>query len=798
MKNKSHLSIPQLRQIYESELFRFDTISAQCDAPLAKELEQTLFDIEDGVSKVFHPLLIESWRNPRHIQFRETPIRLVGLDIETNSQTGEPMLLGFWSERYSKILHPTLPHFYKAIKTLTDNGRYDALCVWGNLDIQAIIRLFEPTQDEQRYISSGFAGKWQKKQWTKLPPVQRKIRNIVLVILQYIPGRALQLGYVRDGNLYPVWIFNITQFYKTKIETAVKGSGLEWISFERDTHIIDWARFEVDSSYATLVYASNEQDCKSVRLLADLLQERFFATFNCYPRLLVSTGSLTDAAVSWMLQDDKEAYSSINYKWLERNVWHKTPRQDLAELESLLCECFSAGYVDQYGVGFTPEIHSADIASAYPFQIRNMPDLRNCVILSMDLSNLSKSTLTCIISGEVSIPSSLKYHPITVKTPSRENIRPTGTFRAVYTLEERNFCAKYGATFQHESGYEIRLIGEPNPHPLGIVSTKLGEMRSTLLAEKSECKDPERKQLLEGMQYLVKVIDNSIYGKTVMTLESVADSESGPVITGYTTGDKFNLLLGTLITSRTRILLAEACMQIQANGGNPILCMTDSVFWTGSKDALPKSFIRQTKTAGFFESPVTYTDAFIVKTGQYEYIDGKKWVYKLRGIPIDRTLLGVGSVYRSAVSNAFPYVGHPLDFTVQFPIKKLVTIGQHDLESLALIKELDMTLHPFRMSGKMIQIESIQDILNTMLPMEVSPVEDRNATRQLRRLTEIYSSQVVRVNTGTLPATLKANHNALRKQRLIYALTQSAISGKPIPPDARDMGWERLESWYRL
>ncbi len=708
--NSRHISLQRVQKLYRSRIEKFDNLTA-AQTLIVQQLDFALHN-QSANFKLLHPLLIGKYaRMSKH--YRDDQFESIGLDIETVHTTGEPRLMGFaFERRYFKIDRPTLEDFFAVCKGLVDNQPGASLSVWGNLDIQCIIRLFEPTDEERKNISGGISANFKNGEFVGSPPVMRLVggyRKTQFFVEHYIPGRSLRLGMVFGERKYSLWVFNLSQFYSGTISQTAQGLKLPWTEFPKNTHIVNWDNYDSgNTTYVNQVIASNRQDAIIAKQLTGLLQENFASVFNAHPKILVSVGSLTDAAVSKLLND--EEYQSNSFRWLQYNVWKNY--DDTAATETLAAECFSAGYVDQFGLGYFDHVYMADIAAAYPDKIRKLPDLRDSKIfigsgnLHRDLQKFratGNQIFTALIRGTVYIPEEFKFHPITVKTPDRQNIRPTGTFPAAYTLEERTHCMKYGARFTNEE-YSIIYLTKQRLAPIATVSRKLGIMRAGYLNDMARETDENRRTVLDGQQYLVKIIDNSIYGKTVMSTPIVEDIDGVPRITGYRVGDRFNQIYADVITARTRIQISEACMGIVGNGGRPILNMTDSIFWQGTAEHLPAHLWRAVKTPGYFETPERLDDFFIIKTGQYEYRKGEKFSHKMRGLNVPyENRNSASSYYRTLLKNHAKTVSkylHPQDFQIPVSTRKLVTIGSHDLRRLGLIEDKIALMKPFVLSGK--------------------------------------------------------------------------------------------------
>lgn len=818
-KNRGYVSIQETKQIFAERLDKLSLIE-QVNTPLSEQFDLALNYSNNANFKILHPLFFKGYRMP-HARYSEEPINVVGLDIETDHTTGQPKLMGYWYPnlgKYGYDYNPSLDSFFRIVKNIRENSRYN-LGTWGNLDIQCIIRLFEPDEQERVYISRGMSSNPKQNVYI----CGREFDGVVFYIASYIPGRSLKLGYMENGRDNQFWVFNISQFYQdssgkrdestTRLGSISRGVGLPWKDFSKDTHLVDWGRFDEDEAYKIECIESNKQDANTVSCLSVKLQERFFEIFGCYPKLLVSTGSICDAAVSKMLSEDDYASNSI--AWIIDNVWRKTcDEETITKFETLASEAFSAGYVDQFALGYFDNVFMSDIAAAYPHKIRGLHDLRFSRIksgvgnLDAEYNNLLRSpncTIeTVLIRGKVTIPETLRYHPITLKTFQRENIRPIGTFWASYCFEERHYCKERGATFTDEE-YVFVLLDKVVKSPLAEVSKTIGAMRDDFLLKKKHAKTPEEKILFDGQQYLAKIVDNSLYGKTVMTTEVIEEIDGKPEVTGYMAGDRYNILYGLLITARTRIQLAEACTAIVDNGGTPLMAMTDSIFWAGNPGALPQGMIKEQKTPGFFES-VAYLESFyLLKTGQYEYKKGSDWFHKMRGLKVPWEYMSASeSFYHKIISNkcaTLSRLTHPEDIRIPVSTRRLITIGAKELQHLALIKDTVTEIVPFMLSSKQSErgILNWKDCINGHIFL--APIRKRlDKTHPLKDMTVLYSKtkhERITQYKRTVTEGIMERNDLLEVRRRLFITWASKRTGKGPPPGrVYRVSWEGLVQWY--
>jgi len=102
---------------------------------------------------------------------------------------------------------------------------------------------------------------------------------------------------------------------------------------------------------------------------------------------------------------------------------------------------------------------------------------------------------------------------------------------------------------------------------------------------------------------------------------------------GYRAGEFWNPIFASIITSETRLLMSRAATQIEKNGGKVILMMTDSLFWSGKKEMIPKEYVREEKTLGYFEKVQQVNDIVCLGSGRYGYRSNNGYyVAKKRGL----------------------------------------------------------------------------------------------------------------------------------------------------------------------
>lgn len=625
-----------------------------------------------------HPALIDHYANVDTNKTRDSLIETIGLDIETNHLTGEMRLLGFYEGNnrdyslsvkdgeklsgYSYYTDNFLKHLLGFVRYADKQNKH--LAHWNKLDAFQIFRLFALNIDNDEVINvamkryDNIQGEWNRTKhcWNIKPVIAVEIDGVIFGIQKVIRG-SLQFFIDIKGrdDIINVWSYNIASLYIKGLEKEAdinSGGRFDWYNkVDESAHLVDWDRFENDINFReNIVLKSNELDCKSAMALAYEVQKDFCESFGSYPVSLISQGSHARSGLTAQITNDliSQGYegdilqekryreiNSISFISILDELLEKYDKEKVKDFYLLTTEAYSGGMIETIRYGYADEGWYVDIASAYPSVIQNLFDLRNSRLEygEGEPPRIDNSYIIC--RGLVSIPETLQYHPITIKHPIHKdtNIRPTGSFYASYTSEERDFIIENGGSFRNEVWYA--LITEGKQSVLSKVSLKLIDLRNELIKQKKRA---------EGQ---VKRIGNSLYG---ILFEAVPVYEEGkelePIKIGYRAGEFWNSLYATFITSRTRLILSKACVEIEKKGGEPILLMTDSISWKGKKTDLPrdldlpfgKSGIRDKKTLGYFETPEKIKNVICFGSGRYGFTqdsdNGTYTTSKRRGMVI--------------------------------------------------------------------------------------------------------------------------------------------------------------------
>lgn len=618
--------------------------------------------------EIKHPATMNYYSSISMKKIKETPMKFISLDLETDSETAELKLLGqydgekyFWSDKdFIGVL-------FTAVKYASMNGLN--LVYWSRLDPAVLYKQLLLKMDEHaQQISLSYYQKIDSqfnrktKQWDIEPLAKTRISNYEFGIMKSIRS-CLTFYYIDlyDDKRYlnKVWTFDIYPFYLKPLETVGKKYTNYYSKIDKLAHLVNWAMFYKNEfenvtvekrlfqigEYREMVLKSNELDCKVAYDLANIVQNDFFTAFGYYPSSLISPGSLTRSCYQavitnkWKnIKNDKERekkivddLKSISIMNHYDNWCNQLGEEDFKDFVCLIAECYKGAKIECYANGFVEKGFTADLTQAYPSKQRKLLDLRKSLIIQGEGVPQKIDNSITLIRGTVHIPDNkfAEYHTILIKHPFCKalNICAIEDFRASYYLEEREALERIGATFENEEWYVI--VTEGKLSILAEITDKLIDLRMGYLA---------KKDLKEA---LVKCINNSGYGVSYEAIP-IYDLINGEVLmNGFRAGEFFNDLNAGQITMNTRLILFNACVEIVRNGGKPILTMTDSVLWTGKETDLPHEFWTEKKTVGFFERPEEVREVVSLGSGRYEYRryndETKQWdkyYAKTRGLNI--------------------------------------------------------------------------------------------------------------------------------------------------------------------
>jgi hypothetical protein len=454
------------------------------------------------------------------------------------------------------------------------------------------------------------------------------------------------------------------------------------------------------------------------------IQSQIKETFHHYTRNLISQGAIARSVIvavtmnrhglqdiadmpleeqvekMELVSEDLRSIPLINYQ----DKWANTYGHEVVkDMISLFMESYSGGQIEAYQYGYVKEASTSDLVQAYPSSIIDLWDLRNAKITWGNGEPPHIANSYCFIRGDVNVPHSLDFHPLTVKHPlfKETNVRPVGEYRASYTLIERDFMVKHGATFSNETWYNIETEGKLSP--LAYATQTLIDMREALRKENKD--------------HVAKTSSASVYGLTVEAIDTYIESVEGIQRDGYRVGEFFNSIFASWITASTRVKLSEACHEIVKNGGHPILAMTDALYWEGEPWMLPNTLWKEKKTPRYFEKPYKVKDFVCFGAGRYTYRkDNDTLVSKNRGLSSadmhDQNGIIIDDFNWLEVAKL---IEKTKNIEIEINVRKLVSVGMVNMNSaytwqdLGKVVQEPMTIDVIAGKTKRLYDDSIRD-----------------------------------------------------------------------------------------
>jgi hypothetical protein len=387
--------------------------------------------------------------------------------------------------------------------------------------------------------------------------------------LSYIPDKILRIS---KGH-HSVVFYDIGQYFHASLPVA----------YEKNIKIPlpeSYKEFKSKrSEFTPRFYARNKNkvrnycitDCKLTRELAEYWIKHFHDAFSIYCKKWISSGYLAEKV---LINNGIEIpkFNSIPYE-IQKLAWAVVDHGGRFEITKR---------------GFIGTAHLYDINSAYPSAIARIPDLtKGKWVKSKSIHPKAELGFFRIIAD---IPDDKHVAPFPFKKANRIFF-PTGKFETIVTLHELRACEspKY---YQILESYQFVPSGSVYPYQKYIESLYLKRL--------------ELKQKNDPLQLPIKIILNSIYGKT--------GQKSGGI------GNLFNPVIFVSITGMIRGLLYD--FVIRNNLEKDIIAFATDSILTKRKLEL------QSNKIGEFSFVKSADDTFILQNG-YNRMNGE---WKNRGI----------------------------------------------------------------------------------------------------------------------------------------------------------------------
>lgn len=586
------------------------------------------------------------------------------IDIETVNN--EIFLLGY---HLNDVYYYTLDNFFTMINDIliksVQNNR--DILTWSRYDNHHIFKLIlnEVVKNDNEKIEI------LKKVGKITPLLDYNHNGYTITILNIIKDSII--FEIRFGKSKKrVNIYNLKNLFQSDLLTIARNYNLTYYSkLGEEYHIINRERFFRDEEYKKMVIKSNELDSKVIIDIANKFIQSFIDLSGSVPKTIYTAGSI---ARSFLLTNPEIDPYKINfYHFYKENPYYE-------KLLDYAMQSYHGGKIDSYVIGYVGDAYVADITSAYPSVIAELPEITQNVIYrtgSEELENYYYAFIKC----NVYIPKSEFIHPLIVQSPiSPTNISPQGYLHnIVITKPEYDYLRKYKDKYNLKIEVIDYIAIEHND--IFIFKNLIYDLFEKRLTYKKEGNNV--------LADLTKTIINSLYGITYELTPIYEMNDNDIQKSGLRAGDFFNPVFASYITAKTRCLLSDASMNIIENGGKIYLHMTDSIIYNGILD---KKYYKEEKTLGYFEKPEKINDVIILGAGRYEYRKNEKYIIKNRGFHInDRTK----SFYSKFDIN------REFEITIQdFVTFFKASLKKYDTSELGHIKEKEYNIDPFNLGGK--------------------------------------------------------------------------------------------------
>jgi len=483
-------------------------------------------------------------------QFRRKAVsdrrKIYALDTETTSK-GELLVLADNEGNYIDVKNVKIDQVLKFLFSKRYEGSW---CFFYNLhfDARIILKMIlrELTQNQLNKFYYTFRCK------------------ILGYSIHYIEERKLS---IRKGK-HSVNFFDIAQFYSGSLIESYKKNIAKQLPEHYESMKEQRQDFTLDyyKRHKKKIRKYCIDDCILTAQLAEHWVDMFYRAFEFYPSHWISSGYLAEKVL-------------INHG-VNVSRFEDIP----IEVQDLAWNCYVGGRIELVERGYTKHAFVYDINSAYPYAMTTIPEPTKGTWVQS--KQLDPKALLGFFKIKCNIPETKHISPFFFKVRGKI-IFPVGEFVTYATLDELKSC-------EDSSWYEIIdswQYLDPYPfYPFRRIIEEFYAKRQQLKRDK----DP--------LELPIKVILNSMYGKTAQTTDNK-------------TGNMFNPVLASTITGKCRAMLYQTI--IQNDMERDVLFMyTDSI-------ATRKKLNLNSKTLGLFSqdfegSIYSLQSGFYAKNGKFE------------------------------------------------------------------------------------------------------------------------------------------------------------------------------------
>ncbi|MGY5149068.1 MAG: DNA polymerase [Candidatus Nitrosopumilus sp. bin_68KS] len=321
--------------------------------------------------------------------------------------------------------------------------------------------------------------------------------------IRYIPKKQLT---IRKGK-HSISCYDIAQYYDNKkLEKAYS----EHIKNTLDQEYLETK--EKRKKFSLRYFMRNKQkirdyclsDCVLTQELADYWLDTFFNAYQFYTANWISSGYLAEKVL--VFNDVEIAlFTDIPY-----------------EIQDLAWKSFYGGRFELIQRGFIGECYIYDINSAYPYALTFLPDITDGKWIHSTRINPKASLGFFHIRAHVS--DSVKISPFPFRTKNNRIVYPIGEFETFVTLEEL-------IAVHDDSKIKYKILDSHQFIPNSNCSYPFRDF-----VEEHYYKRLKLKRENNPLERAIKIILNSIYGKTAQRVNGKMGNLFVPVIASFITG----------------------------------------------------------------------------------------------------------------------------------------------------------------------------------------------------------------------------------------------------------------------
>lgn len=640
----------------------------------------------------------------------EKPKDFIGLDIETIENN--IFLIGCYDldNNYTYALDNFIDFLFSKLIYCCKNNTH--IATWTKYDNTQMLKiLLDAIKDEKiindvlnkiNKVSASYNKRY--KTYIEQPLLTFNYKSFTINVDNIIRDCILFRIIDKDNNSKVVWSYNIKNMYPNyTLEEVCKDANFNYYSkISLDSHIIDKNKFYTDEEYKHKVMLSNNLDSRVAKDLAYKLENDFYTIFNSYPNNLISAGSLARSSVIALSRLLNMPINKLNINDildLKNNELHK-------KLLDYAMRAYHGGKIDSYVIGYTKRAFIIDITSAYPSALYNLKgfddiniDYKTCIDFDIDYYDY------LFIKCNLNIKNGQLSTPFIIENPlnNASNLTPYGHLQNIVITKY-----EYEFILQNQEDIEIDVIDL-----IGIKCYSDYSVYHYIIDKLFKLRIQYKTQNMNTIANLIKLIINSLYGITYeLTDTYILDKNNNIVNLGYRSGDFFNPIIASHITSKTRTEISNMNNIIMERGGKVLLNMTDSIMY---ENANVEDLCSKEKVLGRFDYPQEITDIIILGCGRYEYKEDAKFVVKTRGFTADKKN---SSFYKEVLTNGGVIKNQ--NFITPFKATTFSKKFNRDFtyKDLGLIFEDEYIINPFNLGGKRL-------IDNYNIDLRVSRVDTR-------------------------------------------------------------------------